>query len=154
MNDQHITITLPIRLGHQLGATLDFLDQRLIGPVPACLVELDGLILQNTPGPIVTVGYDGQPLTGAFSRDLSPEEEAELDRVLDDINNPSPERLASEARAERFREFCASKQEVTKRGLEEWFEDYASQFRRDLAVYQRVRGNCLKAAFDVQEARA
>ncbi|PPF38543.1 hypothetical protein [Pseudoclavibacter sp. AY1H1] len=154
MNDQHITITMPIRLGKELGAALDLLDERLIGPVPACLVALDGLILQNTPGPIVMVGYDGQPMTGAFSRDLSPEEEAELDRVLDDINNPSPERLAEEARAERFREFCASKQEETNRGLEEWFEDYASKFQRDLAVYQRMRGNCLKAAFDEQEARA
>lgn len=153
MNDKHITITLPIRLGNELGATLDFLDQRLIGFIPACFVELDALILQNAPGPIVMVGANGEPGPWEKPRDLTPEEEAELDRVLDEINNPSPERLADEAREDRFREFCASKQEETDRFLEEWFEDYAEKFQRDLARWEKDRRTGLKIAFKKHEAQ-
>lgn len=154
MNDKHITISVPIRLGNELGAALDLLDERLIGHIPACLVELDGLIVENTPGPWVMVGSNGEPGPWEKPRDLTPEEEAELDRVTDEMNNPSPEQLAEEARAERFRAFCASKQEEADRWLEEWFQDYANRFQRDLALHQRIQCRGLQMAFRWHEARA
>lgn len=154
MSEQHITITLPTRLANELGAALDVLDERLIGHIPACLVELDGLILENTPGPRVMVGWNGEPGPWETPRDLTPEEEAELDRVTDEMKNPSPEQLAEEARAERFRAFCASKREEVDRSLEEWFQDYANKFQRDLAHHQRIQGRGLEMAFRRHEARA
>ncbi|MBS3177209.1 MULTISPECIES: hypothetical protein [unclassified Pseudoclavibacter] len=156
MSEQHITIRVPIQLGNELGAALDLLDERLIGHIPACLVELDRLILENTlrPRVMVMVGWNGEPGPWEKPRDLTPDEEAELDRITDEMNIPSPEQLAEEARAERFRAFCTSKQEETNRWLEEWFQDYANKFQRDLAHHQRTQGRGLQMAFRRHEAGA
>lgn len=146
-----VTISLPITTVNDLLDAEDHLDGHLIGPIPACYRELGALLMDNHPGPFELVGGEIHKRADDGREELTPAEEAELDAVLE--HWASAEGRAEEARAERYAAFRADAQAETSAQLQEWFNDYTEKYQRDLATYQRMRGNCLKAAFAEQEAR-
>lgn len=154
MNEQHVTITLPLSLVQELLDARDHLQDRYIGVVPECFDALEATLLANYPDPVRVVNEAGEAFVESIApgRELTPAEEAEYEAMLRTLWSEAG--AEGRARDDRFAAFCAQAREVTEQRLHAWLDDYAEKFQRERAACTRARHTSLRGEFTAQEARA
>jgi hypothetical protein len=146
-----LTISVPVEIADDLDTALEYVEDRLIGRVPAAMLALLQAVSRADTRAWQIVGNDGQPLSLELG-ERDPEREAQMDAEIEAYEAwaDSPEGKAELDEADRFAEWQSAQRARTEADYRAWLDSYVDEFDAARSAWRRSHLAQLRTEFAAQ----